>query len=156
MNQRACESLGYTRVELLTLSTPDIDTVWTGERITEAVRHLVPGTPVTAESTQRRKDGKLFPLRFAPACLRSLGPNSYSAWFSISPTVNRWRRSVKPTPRCSKPSVGCSRTSLQNYRRMNFLTISWRGCLSSPEVSTDSSGRFCIRTRNPISRPKPS
>jgi PAS domain S-box-containing protein len=63
VNQRACESLGYARDELLSLSVGDIDAGETasqsGERPWES---LQPSVPVTKVSTHRRKNGSTFPV----------------------------------------------------------------------------------------------
>ena len=63
VNQQACESLGYTRDELLQLSVPDIEigadmemlnTVWNNRQ-----KHAF---PLTIEGSHRRKDGSAFPV----------------------------------------------------------------------------------------------
>jgi PAS domain S-box-containing protein len=61
-NQHACDSLGYTREELLSLSILDIDTGIDHEETGIVLDQLVPGVPVTAEGTHRRKDGTTFPV----------------------------------------------------------------------------------------------
>ncbi len=63
VNKRACESLGYSREELLQFKVGDLDqqpidydqqkTIW---------EKLIPGQPVTIESTHRHKDGYDFPV----------------------------------------------------------------------------------------------
>lgn len=62
VNQHACDSLGYSRMELLALSGPDIDVDWDATKVAEFFDQLVPGVAVTAEGTQRRKDGTTFPV----------------------------------------------------------------------------------------------
>jgi len=60
INQLACETLGYTREELLKLSIKDIE-----ERITEhheKLRQSARGVPVTFEGMQKCKDGSRFPV----------------------------------------------------------------------------------------------
>jgi two-component system, cell cycle sensor histidine kinase and response regulator CckA len=59
-NQLACETLGYTREELLNLSIGDIE-----EQIIEhqeKLKRSIRGIPVTFEGMQKRKDGTLFPV----------------------------------------------------------------------------------------------
>ncbi len=48
VNQRACDSLGYTREELLALSGPDIDLEWDLTRFAEFYDRMVPGVAVGA------------------------------------------------------------------------------------------------------------
>ena len=62
VNQRACDSLGYTREELLALSVPDVEIDYDSRRVGELWNPMVPGVPVTAEGTHRRKDGTTFPV----------------------------------------------------------------------------------------------
>ena len=62
VNQRACESLGYTREELLCKSVPDfeLNVVKLGARgIWSTLRA---GEPVTLQGCHRRKDGSTFPV----------------------------------------------------------------------------------------------
>ncbi|RPI35809.1 MAG: hybrid sensor histidine kinase/response regulator, partial [Nitrospiraceae bacterium] len=63
VNQRACESLGYTRDELLSLSIQNVDAgeaaVQSGEK---KWGNLQPHVPVTNETVYRRKDGLTFPV----------------------------------------------------------------------------------------------
>ena len=72
VNQRACDSLGYTREELLSLSAVDIDLNLGSDRGAWEWEQVVPGKPVTAEGVQRRKDGTTIPVevRFASFDLR--------------------------------------------------------------------------------------
>jgi PAS domain S-box-containing protein len=62
VNQQACESLGYDRPELLSLSVSDIETQLTLEEIA-AIRQQVSKTcTFSIESTHRRKNGSTFPV----------------------------------------------------------------------------------------------
>ncbi len=63
VNQRTCESLGYTREELLSMVVADIDI----EALTDRDERrfwgeLAPGSTVTVDGVHRRKDGSTFPV----------------------------------------------------------------------------------------------
>ena len=62
VNQDACESLGYTREELLDLSIQDIDTNAVPGKHKEKWMQMVPGEPVNLEGIHKRKDGTIFPI----------------------------------------------------------------------------------------------
>jgi PAS domain S-box-containing protein len=63
VNQRGCESLGYTRDEVLSLSIQDIDAgEAAGKSYKKAWGNLQPHVPVTNETVYRRKDGMTFPV----------------------------------------------------------------------------------------------
>lgn len=61
-NQRACDSLGYTREELLALRLDQIEAAATPERLADLPQRLVPGQPLTLDAEHRRKDGSSFPV----------------------------------------------------------------------------------------------
>jgi PAS domain S-box-containing protein len=64
VNQRACDSLGYTRDEVLALSIRDIECVDDAHVLSSASLWMALETPaaVTTESAHRRKDGAVFPV----------------------------------------------------------------------------------------------
>jgi len=62
VNQRACDALGYTRAELLTLSVPGIDPVFPKEKFQELFEGLQLRAPVTVEAVHQRKDGTTYPV----------------------------------------------------------------------------------------------
>ncbi len=61
-NRCACESLGYTREELLALDVADIEQSLSVERLKELWKSMAPGQPVTLEGVHRRKDKTTFPI----------------------------------------------------------------------------------------------
>ena len=62
VNRRACESLGYSRDELLALSVTDIEMDFDLTAAKEYWARLVPGDPILVQGHQRRKDGTTFPV----------------------------------------------------------------------------------------------
>ncbi|MEE9241375.1 MAG: PAS domain S-box protein, partial [bacterium] len=62
VNQRACESLGYTREELLALSVQDIEATFESGRHFEKWKAMKLDEPLTLEGAHRRKDGTEFPV----------------------------------------------------------------------------------------------
>ena len=62
VNQRACDALGYTRAELLALSVPEIDPIFSKEKFHELFEGLQLHAPVTVEAVHRRKDGTTYPV----------------------------------------------------------------------------------------------
>jgi two-component system cell cycle sensor histidine kinase/response regulator CckA len=63
VNTRACESLGYTRDELLQLTVPDVDPDFTRDDHPRRYWDALPrGEVVAFESRHRRKDGHIFPV----------------------------------------------------------------------------------------------
>ncbi len=66
VNQRACDALGYTRAELLTLSVPEIDPVFPKERFHDLFEGLQLRASVTVEAVHQRKDGTTYPVEIRP------------------------------------------------------------------------------------------
>ncbi len=62
VNRRACESLGYTREELLNLSVADVEEKFTPEGLSKLWEVIVAEGPLTLEGIHRRKDGTRFPV----------------------------------------------------------------------------------------------
>jgi PAS domain S-box-containing protein len=62
VNRRACESLGYTRDELLRMNVTDVEQDVDLARARQSWTRIVPGHPVTFLGRQRRKDGSTFPV----------------------------------------------------------------------------------------------
>jgi PAS domain S-box-containing protein len=62
VNRQACESLGYTRDELVGKAPPDFDPDATPALLEELGARLNAGETVAFESRHRRKDGALFPV----------------------------------------------------------------------------------------------
>ncbi len=73
VNQEACDSLGYPRSQLLTMSTRDIDPDPESEKTADRWKNMVPGVAVTLEGTLRRQDGTTFPTEARVAVFRSEG-----------------------------------------------------------------------------------
>ena len=71
VNQEACETLGYSRADLLALSVGDIDVEFDPAKGRERWKQMVPGMAVTMNGTHRRKDGTTFPTEERVAVFRS-------------------------------------------------------------------------------------
>jgi PAS domain S-box-containing protein len=62
VNQQACESLGYTRDELIGMSALDYDAVQDVATMKSVKERLARGEIFSFESAHRRKDGTVFPV----------------------------------------------------------------------------------------------
>ncbi|HHO59418.1 MAG TPA: PAS domain-containing sensor histidine kinase, partial [Thiotrichales bacterium] len=62
VNQTACDMLGYSREELLSMSVPDIQQSMPTDTYGEFFASLVIDQSVTVEGLHRRKDGSCFPV----------------------------------------------------------------------------------------------
>ena len=70
VNDAACESLGYSREELLALSVPDINPAFTEEKLQSSLVKIAETETVTFESVHRRKNGEEFPVDITANYLR--------------------------------------------------------------------------------------
>ena len=62
VNRRACESLGYTREELLKMSLTDVEQEFDQAAVDKVLRQLKAGQARTLVGTHRRKNGTEFPV----------------------------------------------------------------------------------------------
>ena len=61
-NRRACESLGYSRSELLCRTVFDLDVAWTAKTAMDHWRSLRPGSSLLIAGIHRRRDQTTFPV----------------------------------------------------------------------------------------------
>ncbi|MGB3199401.1 MAG: ATP-binding protein [Nodosilinea sp.] len=76
VNQNACDSLGYSRDELLHLTVTDIQTTYSQADFRAMWQQLRPGIPQTLEGWHQRKDGTGFPVEVRLGLL-DLGGDRY-------------------------------------------------------------------------------
>ncbi len=62
VNRQACESLGYTREELLSMSVADVEKSYEQGSLQKLWEQITSGPPRTLEGIHRRKDGSTFPV----------------------------------------------------------------------------------------------
>jgi len=76
VNSRACESLGYTREELLSMTLSDVGIEIKNDHNKKySGNNLIPGKPVTIEGIHKRKDGTRFPVEIQFARVSVAGEN---------------------------------------------------------------------------------
>jgi diguanylate cyclase (GGDEF)-like protein/PAS domain S-box-containing protein len=73
VNQHGCNSLGYTREELLGLSVQDIDQRIVVDKHQEKWKQMVLGEPITLEGVLKSKDGTIFPVEIRLVAFESAG-----------------------------------------------------------------------------------
>jgi len=64
-NKAACDSLGYTREELMALRIPDVAPQHDTARFRQHLETLKQGQPLTYQSIHRTKDGREFPIEIS-------------------------------------------------------------------------------------------
>lgn len=71
VNNQACQSLGYTREELLTMSVSDIKETSDGENLDSTWKELKDGEIIQVEGIHIRKDGTTFPVEVNLGTIRA-------------------------------------------------------------------------------------
>jgi PAS domain S-box-containing protein len=80
VNLQACESLGYSREELLLLGVDEVEAGIASDQARATWRKMVPGEFVTIMGRHRRKDGSSFPVEVRTACCDLEGQRQYLAF----------------------------------------------------------------------------
>ncbi|MDB5384896.1 MAG: domain S-box [Planctomycetaceae bacterium] len=127
VNRQACESLGYTREELLGMVPTDFDPDVTPFNIEEISRQLDDGEIMAFESRHRRKDGTVFPVevrgqsfweggrRFTVALVRDITERKRSDE-ALRASEHRWRSLTEALPQLvwtATPDGACDYFSTQ-------------------------------------------
>ncbi|MCB2191114.1 MAG: PAS domain S-box protein [Deltaproteobacteria bacterium] len=110
INQAACQSLGYSREELLSLYIHEVDPMVEADRHKEAFwEKLAPDKSFNFESQHRRKDGSLFPVEVSLGLMQAGGDRLMVALVRditkrkqtdqrLRRSEERWRRSFEFSP----------------------------------------------------------
>ena len=73
VNEEACQSLYYTKQELMALSVFDVDMRVSREKFVELRQSLAQGRSMTVDGLHRRKDGSTFPVEVRVGLIESAG-----------------------------------------------------------------------------------
>ena len=87
VNKAACDSLGYTREELLALRIPDVAPLHDPKLFQQRLETARNGLPVTYESVHRTKDGRKFPIEISINLLNVQGQEYTCAVIKSLPVI---------------------------------------------------------------------
>jgi PAS domain S-box-containing protein len=137
VNRQACESLGYTRDELLGITSTDVDPDISPADIEEINRQLNAGQTIATESRHRRKDGTVFPVevrgqafwegdqRFTVTLVRDITDRKRTEE-ALRESEQRWRSLTEALPQLvwtTTPDGAC-----------DYLSTQWREYTGIPEA----------------------
>jgi PAS domain S-box-containing protein len=125
-NRKACQSLGYTREELLTRNIWEIDPDAFEAGKNDLWGQIVAGESFTFESRQRRKDGTIFPVEVTLGSVRlPLGPAVLGLVRDITE-----RKQAEETLRASEEKY----KRLIETTRTGYVILDDRGCVADANL----------------------
>jgi PAS domain S-box-containing protein len=130
VNRQACESLGYTRDEMIGMNPRDFDGGLGAAAIASIGDRVTSGETVTFETLHRRRDGVVFPVEVRARQFEHGG--------------HRFRLSLARDITERKRTEEILRQSETKLRRPRIAHFGWWGRLRQPRVSSDEVCQFWV------------
>lgn len=152
-NQQACDSLGYTREEMLAIKVSDFVPDFKLERFIEQVEQMVPGQPRTMEDFHRRKDGTVFPTEVRLSLVETGGEIVVTAFVrDITERKNAEKALAEKTAQLETTlaNMGEGITQIDKHQRIVTYNEKFRDLFDFPaelfekEVTADQLFRFNV------------
>lgn len=99
VNQCTCNTLGYSREELLELSVTDINAELTPQQLWDLKENLTSEQPITIESWHRRKDGTVFPVEVN---ISRFGSEDYPREIALARDITERKQAQAATARLAE------------------------------------------------------
>lgn len=80
VNERACNSLGYSREELLTMLVTDVEQDISLDQARIKWKNFNPGDTLTSNGHHKRKDGSIFPVEVSFGCIEWKGQKFFTGF----------------------------------------------------------------------------
>ena len=117
VNRQACETLGYTREELVGMHPRDFDAGLDEPAIARLAEQAAAGQRVTFETRHRRKDGTVFPVEIHTGTFKQAGQLFYLA---LARDISE-RKLAEETLREKDNALEMARTELARVSRLTTL-----------------------------------
>ncbi len=124
-NRAACDSLGRTRDELLTMSVSQVDLDWQAERVSGLLEGLAVGAVETVEGTNLRKNGTTFPVEVRLTKIETDGSPVILAFVRDITQRRRIESALMESEQALKAELE-SETRATDSIRVSGIDIKWR------------------------------
>ena len=140
VNQRACESLGYTREELIGMTPPNFDTTLNQPFRQSVNKRLGDGEPIAFETSYRRKDGTEFPVELRARPFWHHGHRFASA---LARDITERKRAEEERERLRQAQAALERVA--RLSTMGELTASLAHEINQPIAAAITNSNTCLR-----------
>jgi PAS domain S-box-containing protein len=144
VNRQACESMGYSRDELIGMHPRDFDAGLDAASVAQLGKRVGAGETVTFETLHRRKDGSVFPVEVR---VRKFQQGERRLHLSIVRDISE-RKLAEETLRAKDSALETARTELARVSRLTTLgelTTSIAHEVSQPLGAMVASAGACAR-----------
>lgn len=147
VNRQACESLGYSREELIGMTPGEFDADFDQAALQRINEGLAAGQILTFETHHRRKDGSVFPVEVRVRQVKQGG-----RWFNISLSrdITASKRAEQERERLRQAQADLARIS--RVTTMGELTASLAHEVKQPIAAAITNSNACVRW---LSRDRP-
>ena len=140
VNRQACESLGYTRDELIGMTPAEFDADFDLERLLSVIERVRAGETITFETRHRRKDGTLLPVE-----VRGRQVPQGDRWVGISLTRDITERKRVEEDRERLRRLEADLASMNRVTTMGELTASIAHEVNQPLGAMVANAAACER-----------
>ena len=150
VNQAACESLGYTKDELLKMSNKDIDAESSGYSAFMRVRDDL-AEEMTFEVNQIRKDGTILPVEITGCFFTS---DNKKIALAIARDITEWKN-VEKILKESEKKIRAMFHSIRDHMSMmdKELNIVWANEIAKKTFGNDIIGKKCYEVYHKSKKP---
>jgi PAS domain S-box-containing protein len=144
VNRQACESMGYSRDELIGMHPRDFDAGLDAASVAQLGKRVGAGETVTFETRHRRKDGSVFPVEVR---VREFQQGERRLHLSIVRDISE-RKLAEETLRAKDSALETARTELARVSRMTTLgelTASIAHEVNQPLGAMVANAAACVR-----------